>query len=253
MTERQPFSRRDFLKVALAGGAGLGTGLALSNIFLYSQFLKDLEETSSLNYQDTLRQIENNILVSDEGQWSRKVRINRGAFATLFSIVAMTMNPERGFRRLGQFFERYPFNIEFADENWVFEDLSAQAAASFNPRKEGGPILTFYPVFLDEYKAALENNDLELLRQKDTLVTHEVVHLNQLVSNPSGTRMISGVRPMIELLSALPRHFPQYDYDSDPLEIEARQISEAFIASSFPNVANLQDLPWPFGRFFEFI
>ncbi len=266
MKEKEPLlTRREALKLGLLYGAvGLAAGInVIQQKDVVGGFLRGLLDSPPQNPPEPLRELENYIVVPQEGEWARRARVNKAAFATAFTLIALRQDPETGFSRLREFMFKYPLKIEFADENRVEAGLRGQLLGKYLFLGKGGPTIRFYPVFMTSYQAAQKGNDTNLLKHLDTILVHEGGHFWQDYTHPGRFYAREMISFSIESVRTLPctvslgylgefPNIPQYDHDSDPLEIEADEIAQTLIDSHIGDITNSQEFPWPFGRFFEF-
>lgn len=250
MVNRERLSRRDALALALP--VIVWGGLAYYERKPLGSLVKSILTPPPENSTDYLAEIESYIKVEGRGDWIPT--LNKGAFATALTLIAQRQNPINGLEKLRRFLYAAPLTINLADENVVDIDPSSGEITRRGGRYEGlfsnGPTIIYYPTTVEGYREAQFDNNMPQLLEYDRVLLHEMGHLWQEIRDIPGhylTLLVTGTVRKAEALTSL----PLYDHDSHAPEIEAERIAKEVISANLTNTWE-SELPWPFGKFFEF-
>lgn len=251
MRENEKFSRREFLflgiTAALWGGLAYAQRKPLGS--LVKTVIAPLPETSSAY----LSEISGYIKVEGHGEWARTL-VNKDAFATAMALMAQNEDPQNGLRKLRRFLYAAPLTIKLMDEDAVDIDASSGKITLRGGRYEGlfqdGPTIMYYPNTLEGYRTAQLNRDLPKLLEYDKNLLHEAGHLWQEARDlwaHNAAALAMGTLQLAEKVTRL----PLFEHDSYDYEIEADRLAEGVTSANLGNTWEME-LPWPFGKFFEF-
>lgn len=246
--EKKGISRRQAVKAVFALGAGLaGAGLTYERKGVVG-FLRGVLSNPPEQLSSTVEEIQNYISVSKEGLMKNKVDVNTGAFATALCLVAIKEDPEKGLSKLRDFLWKYHLEIQIKENEQHYDDPKAMpgiVSARYSALSTGGPALEFRPSFLTYYELNQESGDVASVKNSDKYIIHEMEHLYQDVRDP-GHEFGESIKYAAKM------GLGTYDYSKDPEEIEAREKSDKLVDESVAGISTLNDLPWPYGKFFSF-
>ena len=243
---KEKLTRRNFLKaVGLLGAVDLTLALGLrfgddaSVVYRYLDAYIKGENNESL---PALTEIERNIIV-DESLQNGPVVANKEAFVLGAVVTALHKDPKMGLFNLLTFLRRFPLTLqaEKSDRSYSIDNKgnNSLAFAHYKPLFSGGPVIGFYPSFFAHYRKGIREVNPEIQIENDASVYHELTHLMQDASHPF-------------IFSSQSTGSNNYDYNQDPLELEAFSLSGAIVMEEFQKVLSANISYWPLGKFFEF-